>query len=154
MADNFRYRYGDAKPVVSPPVVSATVVEIGDLVTNTPAPASAVAWASSIAGTQEAFHDVFLGVAAQRSRNGDTDSVRVNTTGVHEFDCQSATFALGALVGPAKQAGNAIESQKVVAVATPNLAVGRIAKAYPTATTKVLVEIDSTLMNGGPQAPA
>ena len=153
MPDNFRYRYGDVHPVMSLPVASATPIEIGDLVTNVPAAAAATAW-TTLVGAQEAFHDAFLGVSGQRSRVGDTDAVRVDTRGVFEFDCAAATFVLGDLVGPAKQTGNAIESQKVIAVATPNLAIGRVVQTYPAATTKVKVEITSTIVHGGPQAPA
>lgn len=152
--DNFRYKYGDTDPVVSPAVGSAAVVEIGDLVTGTPVAAGSVAWNTNLATTQEAFHDVFLGVACQRSRAGDVDPVRVATRGVFEFDCAAAQFALGALVGPAKQTGDLLEPQKVVAVATPNLAIGRVVKAYPANTTKVLVEITSTVVHGGPQLMA
>lgn len=154
MSDNFRYRHGETKPVVSKAVVSATVVEVGDLVSNVPAAAAATTWDTNIATTQEAFHDVFLGVSEQRSRNGDTATLRLATKGVFEFDCASATFNLGTLVGAAKQTGNLLESQKVVAVATANLAVGRVAKQYDSATTKVQVEINSTICNGGPYAPA
>lgn len=145
-----RYRYGDTKPVMSPAVASSTVIEIGDLVNATPAAASATTWNTNLATTQEDFHDVFLGVACQRSRNGDTDQIRVATNGVFEFDCDSANFALGALVGPAKQSGNALERSKVVAVASANLAIGRVARAG-TGLTKVLVEIVSTVAHGGPQ---
>jgi hypothetical protein len=140
--DTFRYRYGEAEPVVSKPVASGTVIEVGDLVSNVPGPASAAAG-------QEAFHDVFLGVSEQRSRVGDTSPVRVNTRGVHEFDCVSATFDLGTPVGIVVG-----QSQQVVAVATENLAIGRVARQYSAATTKVLVEITSTVMHGGPQAMA
>jgi hypothetical protein len=154
MSDNFRYQYGDASPVKSAAVVTDTVIEIGDLVTETPAPAADVTWDTNIATTQEAFHDVFLGVSGQRSRDGDTDSVRVDTRGVFRFPCASATFDIGDFVGPAKASGNALESQKVVGVATANLAIGRVVAQYDSATTEVLVEIVSTIVHGGPQAAA
>lgn len=154
MSNTFRYRYGDSRPVVSAAVVTDTVIEIGDLVTSTPANAGAVTWDTNLATTQEAFHDVFLGVANQQSRDGDTAAIRVATSGVYEFDCAAATFNLGDLVGPAKQSGNLLEPQKVVAVATPNLAIGRVVKKYGSNTTKVLVEIDSTVVRAGPRAMA
>lgn len=155
MSDSdLRYKYGDANPVVSPAVVTDTVIQPGDLVTDTPAAAADVTWDTDLATTQEAFHDAFLGVSGQRSRDGDTDPIRVNTTGVFEFDCAAATFDLGDLVGPAKATGNALESQKVVAVASANLAIGRVAKAYGSNTTKVLVRVESTVMTGGPRAMA
>jgi hypothetical protein len=142
LADNFRYRYGEAEPVVSKPVPTATVIEIGDMISNVPS-------AAAVAATQAAFHTIFLGVSEQRSRNGDISPIRVNTRGVHEFDCASATFDVGQLVGIVVG-----QSQQVVAVATENLAIGRVARQYPAATTKVLVEITSSVMHGGPQAIA
>ena len=158
MTDKMRWRYGDTKPVVSKAVPTDTVIEIGDLTavdgSSNPIPAADIAWDTDLATTQEAFHDAFLGVSAQRSRDGDIDPVRCNTSGVHEFDCAAATFELGDLVGPAKAAGNALLSQTVVAVAGANLAVGRVAKRYASNTTTVLVEIVGTVQHGGPQAPA
>jgi hypothetical protein len=160
MADQMRWRYGDTNPVITKPIASATVIEIGDLVEMAPngdvAPASAHAWNTNLATTQDEFQDTFLGVATQRSRVGDVDPIRVATSGVFEFDCASATFELGTLVGPAKQTGNALESQKVVALSTgnENKAIGRVAKRYGASTTRVLVEIFSTIMRGGPQPKA
>jgi len=151
-----RYISGVTNPVMSD-VDSATAVAIGDLVildTDDTKPAASVTWDTNIATTQEAMHDKFLGIADSRSRSGDTEQVRVNTSGIFEFDCASATFELGALVGVAKASGDGVESQKVVAVATPNLAIGRVAQRYGTATTRVRVAIDSVVMTGGPRAMA
>jgi hypothetical protein len=157
MADNMRWRYGDTRPVVSKAVASATVIEIGDLVetdgSGNVSPAAAHTWNTDLATTQGEFQDTFLGVAMQRSRDGDTAPVRVATEGVFEFDCASASFELGALVGPAKQSGNALENQKIVSVANEGLAVGRVARRSANET-KVYVEIVSTRLRGGPQAKA
>jgi hypothetical protein len=109
-------------------------------------------WNTNIATTQEAVHDLFAGVALSRSQVGETDPVRVATGGVFEFDCAAATFELGVLVGVAKTSGDNVENQKVVAVATANLAIGRVAKRYAANTTKVWVEIISVVTLGGPQA--
>lgn len=160
MADRYQpWQYGDAKPVETKAIVSATVIEKGDLVAadaGAPYAAADQAWDTNLATTQEAFHDKFLGVSLDRSRSGDTDPIRCGTGGVYEFDCAAATFEIGDLVGPAKQTGNALESKKVVAVATANLAIGKIAKRYGSNTTKVLVEIGSVLGSpmGGVQAPS
>jgi hypothetical protein len=151
--NSYRHRSGDPQHIEAA-VDSATVIGIGDLLwldTDDAKPAADKAWDTNIATTQEAFHDVFLGLALEQSRAGDTAPISVATGGLVEFDCAAATFELGALVGPAKQTGNAIESQKVVSVATANLAIGRVAKRYASNTTKVLVEIISTVMRGGPQ---
>jgi hypothetical protein len=95
-------------------VDSATVIAIGDLVildTDDAKPASSVTWDTNIATTQEAFHDKFLGVSDKRSQSGETEQIRENTSGIFEFDCASATFELGTLVGPAKASGDGLESQ-------------------------------------------
>lgn len=165
MADTMRWRYGETKPVVSHEVDSATVIEIGDVVfqdagdSDRPNPAAAVGAIpgvhANLAAAQEALHDEFLGVAMQRSGAGDTQGVRVATSGVFEFPCASAAFSLGALVGvDDNSGGTALVNQQVVEVATPNLAIGRVAKHYAAATTRVLVEIVGTVSHGGPQAAA
>lgn len=152
MSDKMRWRYGDTNPVVAA-VDSATVVEIGDLVyqdTDDAKPASSQADQGSETANQEAFADNFLGVAMQRSRAGDTDPIRVATTGVFEFDCPSGTFELGALTGADENtAGDALLDQQVAAVASSAYAVGRVAKRVAAAATVVLVDVRSTVMTGG-----
>ena len=155
MSDTMRWRYGDTSPVVLP-VDSTTVIEIGDLIyleTDDARPASAQADQLTEAANQELFHDKFAGVAMQRSPSGDTTPIRVATTGVFEFDCLSATFEVGALVGVDEAAsGTQLEDQVLAGVATPNLAVGRVVKRLNPAGTRVFVDIVSTVLYGGPQA--
>ncbi len=162
MTDNMRWRYGDTKPVVIP-VDSATVIEIGDLVylnTDDALPASTIndiggAGPADLAAAQEQLHDALLGVAMQRSPSGTSDSIRVATAGVFEFDAASATFEVGDLLGADDNSGGtALENQKLIAVATENLAVGRVARRVGAADTRVLVEVVGTVSHGGPQAPA
>ncbi len=152
MSDKMRWRYGDTNPVVAA-VDAATVIEIGDLVyqdTDDAKPASSQADQGTEAANQELFADKFLGVAMQRSRNGDTAPVRVATTGVFEFDCPSGTFELGDLVGADENgAGNALLNQQATKVAASKCAVGRVAKRVSPAATSVLVDIRSTVMTGG-----
>jgi hypothetical protein len=152
-----RWRYGDTSPVLAP-VGSATVVEIGDLVYQTGGevlPASALADLGTEAANQEAFHDAFLGVAMQSSSDGASDPIRVATSGVFEFDCASTTAELGDLVGVDEESGGTeLLDQTIAKVASANLAVGRCAKRAATATTRLLVEIASTVLRGGPQVMA
>jgi hypothetical protein len=139
------------------PVDAGTVIEIGDLLylaTDDVRPAESMAAGGSLAATQEAFHDNFVGVAMQCSPNGSTDPVRVATTGVFEFDCASATFDVGDLIGGHDGGSGQLENQFVDEVATANLAVGRCVKRVSPAGTKVLVDVVSTLVKGGPQAAA
>ena len=156
MADVFRYKYGETHPVTVA-VDSGTVIEVGDLVyldTDDAKPASTAAlWDTDLATTQEAFHDAFIGVSLSRSRDGDTDDITVATRGTFEFAAASAAYVMGDLVGPDKDSGDALLDQTVEAVATANLAVGRIRETSGTTTT-VKVDIEGTLQHGGPQAAA
>ncbi len=156
MANTMRWRYGDTRPKLHE-VDSATVVEIGDLVylaTDDVRPASDQTDQASEAGNQELFHDLFAGIAMQSSRAGDTQSIRVATSGVFEFDCLSDTFEVGDLIGVDEAAsGTELEDQIVASVATSNLAIGHCAKRLNPAGTKVLVEVVSTVSHGGVQDP-
>ncbi|MDZ4659293.1 MAG: capsid cement protein [Bythopirellula sp.] len=156
MANNMRWRYGETSPVMMP-VDAGTVIEIGDLLylaTDDVRPAGVLTPGGSLAATQEAFHDNFVGVAMQCSPAGVADPIRVATTGVFEFDCVSATFDVGDFVGGNNGGGGELDNQLVDEVATPNLAVGRCVKRVSPAGTKVLVDVVSTLVKGGPQAMA
>jgi hypothetical protein len=155
MANIMRWRYGDTNPVMAA-VASETVIEIGDLVgqvSGAAVPASALEDLGSEAGNQEAFHDLFLGVAMQCSPAGSTEPIRVATTGVFELDCLSATLELGDMLGADEDgAGTALLSQTVAKVVTANLAVGRCVKRVNPAGTRVLVDVVSTVACGGVQA--
>jgi hypothetical protein len=154
MSNTMRWRYGDTSPVMLP-VDATTVIEIGDLLyldTDDAKPASAHADQGTEVANQEAFHDKFAGVAMQASRNGDTQPIRVATSGVFEFDCLLTTFEVGKLIGVDENAGGtALERQLVAPVATANLAIGRCAKRVSPAATRVLIDVVSTMQRGGPQ---
>ncbi len=113
---------------------AATVIEIGDLVylePTTAKPAGGLTDGGSLAAKQEAFHDKFAGVAMQQSRAGDTQDIRVATTGVFEFDCASARSRWATRIGVDDNAGGtALVNQQVIAVAAanPELSIGYCAK--------------------------
>lgn len=157
MANTMRWRYGDTNPVLLP-VAAATNIEIGDLIylsSGAAKPAVLQADAGTEAANQEAFHDAFAGVAMQCSPVGADEPIRVATSGVFELDCLSAAFDVGDLIGADEAtSGTELLNQTVVEVATPNLAIGRCAKRVNPAATRVLVEVVSTVMRGGPQAAA
>lgn len=138
-------------------VDDAVAIARGDnvgIVSGLAVPASETTWDTDLATTQEAFHDVYAGVAmTDKVANDGNTKVLVRPRYLVEFDCAAATFTIGALVGAAKQTGNGLENQKVVSVATPNLACGRVAKHYGSNTTKVLVMVEGNLY-GGPKALA
>src|SRR5262245_15016311 len=116
MSDHMRWRYGETQPVLFA-VDSATVIEIGDLVyqeADNVRPASQQADQLSEEANQALFATKFVGVAMQRSRDGDTTPIRVATAGVFEFVCPSGTFEAGALLGASEAgSGTALEDQQV-----------------------------------------
>lgn len=164
MANNMRWRYGETSPVVAH-VRDVHAVEIGDLVfqDNDGAaytlPASAVNDLSSLAANQTWFKCHFLGVAMQAKRAShdplDFTEIRVDTTGVFEFDCVSATFDIGDLVGVAENvAGTALLDQSVVQVPigaadADARTIGIVQKQQDVAATTVLVRIKSEIMEHG-----
>lgn len=154
MANTMRWRYGDTCPVVLP-VDSATVIEIGDLVfldIDDAKPAAMQIDQGTELANQQLFHDIFAGVAMQASRAGDTQPIRVATTGVFEFDIASTTLEVGDLIGSKENvAGVALLNQTVGKVTNANAAVGRCAKRLNPAGTRVLVDIVSSTVKGGTQ---
>src|SRR5687768_5958721 len=107
MANTMRWRYGDTSPVMLA-VDSATVIEIGDLLwldVDDAKPASAQSDQGTETANQQLFHDVFAGVAMQASAAGETQPVRVATTGVFEFDCLSAALEVGDLMSSDENGG-------------------------------------------------
>jgi hypothetical protein len=157
MANVMRWRYGDTNPVVLP-VAALTVIDIGDLIYQSGGaalPATELSDAGTEAGNQEAFHDVFVGVAMQASPSGVTNPIRVATSGVFEFECVSTTAEIGDLFGADEDGtGTELLAQVVAKVATANLAIGRCAKRVNPSATRVLLEIVSTVLRGGPQVMA
>jgi len=152
MANKMRWRYGDTKPILAA-VDSAVVIEIGDLLylnTDDVRPASSQADGDGETVNQETFADNFIGVAAQQSRNGDTDEIRVDTAGVFEFICASATYEVGDNIGVDENAdGDGLCDQTVAAVADAAYAIAKVARRATSATTTLFVEIESTVMHGG-----
>lgn len=156
--DKMRWRYGDTNPVIAA-VDANTVIEIGDMLYHgtgvTGHKASVPAADLSLQAAREEFADNFLGIAMQRSRKGDTDPIRVGTTGVFEFDCEPCAFELGDLIGPRLTGasdghlGGRLASQVVEPVAGKSCAIGRVSRREPLPTFSVLVDIRSTIMTGG-----
>lgn len=155
-----RYIRGETNPVFVT-VATAKAVAIGDMVGmsgGTLVKSSDTTWDTNLATTQTAFGTVYLGVAVQRKDanvarvhgNSEDNRIRVATRGIFEFDTASASYAVGDLVGPAKQTGNYIEDQKVAAVASEAYAIGRVVEAT-SSSTKVLVELLSNILPAAQQ---
>lgn len=104
--------------------------------------------------TQYSFHLSYAGVADQ-SYDGTTaglntagikdGKIRVLQDGVFEENTAAATYAPGDLVGLAKQSGNLLEPQKVVACSGKSQAVGRVAEGLGTSATLVRIRISPPL---------
>ncbi len=157
MPNTMRWRYGETNPVMLP-VPVGYVIEIGDLLfleDGFAKPASTQPDLGTLAANQEAFHDNFVGVAMQCTTGASAETIRIATSGVFEFLCVSSSFELGELIGSTEEGtGQQLESQVVIGVAAENLALGRCVKQAASPTGKVLVDIASTVIHGGPQAAA
>jgi len=157
MSNTMRWRYGDTNPVMLP-VDAGQVVEIGDFMYldgDNAKPISSHPDQGTQTANQEFLHDNFVGVAMQSTSGLATESIRVATSGVFEFECLTATFEVGDLLGGQEEGtGSRLHAQVVAGVATENLAVGRCVKRVPIAAGNVLVDIVSTVIRGGPQAAA
>lgn len=155
MANTMRWRYGDTNPVMLE-VQSGDEIEIGDLLyveSATARPASSQADQSSLLLNQSTFKVSFAGVAMQASPVGSSDPIRVATTGVFEFDCESSAFEVGDLLGGAESAtGDSLMDQAVGTSTAITGAIGRCAKRVNPASTRVLVDIVSTVARGGAYA--
>ena len=157
MSNIMRWRYGDTNPVIAP-VQSAEVIEIGDLLYYESGYAKTASSATdqlNKADNQEEFHNAFLGVAMQSSPASESQSIRIATTGVFEFDCLSTTFVLGEFLAPDEDSGGTFLEPQIVVKPTINAkthAIGRCAKQENTATTKVLIDIVSSILRGGTQS--
>jgi hypothetical protein len=141
-------------------------VEIGDLVFMDrdaggvyTLPASQVSDFSSLEANQTWFKCHFLGVAMQAHRANhdplDDNTIRVATKGVFEFDCVSATWDIGNLVGVAENAaGTALLNQTVVevplaAVDRDARTIGIVQRQVNVAATTVYIRIRSEIMEQG-----
>jgi hypothetical protein len=148
-----RYLYGENNPA-SAPVATASAIEVGDILGYTSGNvylASAETWDTNLATTQTAFATKFLGLSGQKKLAGEsrvhgnsTDNIiRVDCSGVFEFDASSATYVIGDFVGPAKDTGNALLPGTLAKVSGVALAVGRVIEN--TTGTKIKVQLLSTL---------
>lgn len=116
-------------------------------------PAVAPVTSGALDVSQYTFCLSFVGVSGQRydgtnaTAYGIKDGkVRVDTDGVFDFACASASFNPGDLVGLAKQTGSLLDPQTVILVAHRTLAIG-IVMAPTTSSTTARVQLFSRKMN-------
>jgi len=130
------------------PVASATVINIGDMVWTNSGEVKAAGdftWTTDLATTRANFAALFVGIARTPSAAGETTNVQVDVSpeAVYEIDQASAAIDIGTPIGPAKQSGNLLESQKVVATGDATTCIGYAAYDYQSATTRVRVTFAS-----------
>lgn len=156
------FKFGDARlrrfTATASTAINTGVICYQDTSTKKILPAASFTWDTNIGTTQTNFHPFFAGINQERRRSDQTDTneILIATGGVFEFTIAAPGSALptGTLVGPAKQSGNALENTKVVSVSNEYQAVGQLARPCGAADTICLVEIFSTLVNGGVQVAA
>lgn len=146
MANRLRYRSGPVL-LIRGRVDSATVIEAGDLVyldTDDLKPASSFPWTTNLATTQGNFAAVFMGVAHQQSRAGETDPITVDISplSVYEFDVASATYEAGADLGP-DEASSTLMDQQLEGVASGAAAIARSIEYHSTPTPSLRVTFAS-----------
>lgn len=152
MADQMRWRYGDTNPVVGQPIESERIA-IGDLLFQAGgrvSPAAVFEKGAHLAlDLPRLFATEFIGVAMQRSPEGEALPIRIATTGVFEFEVLAARdWELGDLVGAVVELDLKLADQTVRKAESNAAAIGRCAKRglqLPS----LLVDIRSTVMTGG-----
>lgn len=186
MASKLRYRSGDTKLRLVPTEANnAYPIEEGDLLYKHPTtgcarPAAAMPAQGSAALGQDAFQQLFLGVALSKvglqtgetafklpdsgtKITGDLGYVQVATAGEFEFDCDATQWKPGDLVGVFADSTGKPSSQKVATAASASLAIGyaapgtwearQVTRGTPggPSMTRVVVNIVSTIFGGGIQ---
>jgi hypothetical protein len=146
-----RWRRGAINAVFTP-VEADTVIESGDLLYqhfDVARPASKI---QTLGRQRRTFAVHFLGVAMQSSPRGQSEPIRVATTGVFEFDFARSSFRLGQWVGPAlgwTPEATVLANQRVETVVDRNHAIARVANGVAIPAGSVLIAICSTVMTGG-----
>lgn len=160
--NNARMIGGDLKPKRVPGTV-ASLIKAGDflvMVSSKASPVSELGDSGTLAQNQEAAHDVFLGVSLDQKLANDTRDVLIATAGEAKYPCNTGNVGnVGAFVGiEGSGAGLAVglEKQKVVLVATANLAIGKLSRAVATGDTVMYFELAAAVPQpaGGTQAAA
>jgi hypothetical protein len=142
-----RFRHMDAKGTIKLPVLSASVIEVGDFcwydaTDDTVKRASLIVDQLSLAANQALFKDTFAGVAMTgHVANDPAEDITLATEGVFEFECAATAWDAFALVGPDEDGGVALSNIRVIAAAAQGDAIGRVWRKYTATTTRVLVRI-------------
>lgn len=151
MSNLMRFRSG-AVQLQKVRVDAETVIEAGDMVfldTDDVKPASDFAWTTDLATTQGAFAGAFLGIAYQCSGEGETDpiSIDVSPLSVYEYGVYSATYEVGAMLGP-DSASSLLMDQQLKGVGSAGLAIARGAEYKASASGLLRVNFASAFFTG------
>jgi len=134
----------------------AIILNIGDTTVGFPA-SNMASHVTDLATVQEAVHDSFLGIALDGKVAGRAKPVRVATEGVFSIPIAATTAApIGTPFGLYNDDGlhGPPLDQLAIAVATDNLAIGKLVKPTLATDTHAHIRIFSTKTIGGPQAMA
>lgn len=131
MPDHLRFRSGPVQ-LHRMRVDTTSVIEPGDLMFLDGAdarPASEYPWDTDLATTQEQFADQFLGIAHERSEDGESEPISVDLSplSVYEFDVDTAAYEVGQLLGP-DELSSTLMDQQLEAVISADRAVARAAE--------------------------
>jgi hypothetical protein len=152
MANVFNLKRTDGR--VRCPVLTATVIEVGDLLYHDGTsvyPASSQVDNVGEEDNQAEFARTFIGVALEASASGQTADILVETNpnAEFEFTVPSATYAMGALLGASEAgSGTALEDQVLEAVTSQDLAIFTVSKDEAAATTTVRCKMIRSLAWG------
>jgi hypothetical protein len=124
--------------------------------------AGQLAWGGSLATTQTTFKGLFRGVSTVRRTTlqtvdgSKTADGPIITSGEFKFPCAAlgSVALVGALVGPAKATGNALDGTSVAIVTNVSYAIGKVTQFAPVGQTFLVFEIYPFLFDSGVQAQA
>ena len=123
------------------PVLSATVIEPGDLVwldSGNAKPASDFAWTTDLATTRGNFAAKFLGLAHTGSEDGETEPISVDVSPFAVYECEAAAlnYRVGDPLAPAETV-SALSNRQLEQVANVAHAIARSAEATAALATNV-----------------
>lgn len=92
---------------------------------------------------QKQFAEKFVGVAMQRSPDGDPRPIYVATNGIFEFECQGRLFRPGTLMTVSHRlARSALYNQRVAEAISAHIAIGRLIVESQTTSINVQITIE------------
>ena len=145
MSNNWTYRLpAEDVFVLSLPVDSGTVIEVGDLCywdTDDVKNAAAIADQGTEAQNKAYFSARFIGVALDASASGETADIRIARVGQFEYALDTALVAAQAVFTAVEVGADATDCDDQIVEIGSTSAIGRLVKAGVIGDTKVTIEI-------------